>query len=133
MDIKIRARLSAYSKIASVDGVSTSLPMVGVEDAGAVLGVSETGNYTIFPTVKNEKVDELFLGMDTERTVEKSEIDTLFQDAPTVETVTKQEIDKLFGEQEEVDSVDKEDIDTLFNSESTIGTVSFADIDSLFK
>ncbi len=134
MDIKIRARLSAYSKIASVEGLNTTLPLTREDDAGAVLGVGENGTYTLFPTVGKEKVDEMFIDVSGPTTVEKEDIDTLFEEEKEHTAVTKEEIDSLFSTDEKPEAVGKEDIDTLFhNNESPIGTVSFADIDSLFK
>lgn len=118
MDIKLRARLSAYSKIESISGLNSGVPVPEATDTGAVLGVSDTGKYTLFPTVK------------------ETEIDSLFSDAPTEETVSKEEIDSLFeGDKAVPEAVSKEEIDTLFENkkeESNISTVSFADIDSLF-
>lgn len=134
MDIKIRARLSAYSKISSVEGLNTSLPLVGEGDAGAVLGVSETGTYTLFPTVTKEKVDEMFLDVAGPSTVDKETIDTLFEEEKEHTAVTKEEIDSLFETGTKPTAVGKDAIDTLFHEQETsIGTVSFADIDSLFK
>ncbi len=134
MDIKIRARLSAYSKISSVDGINTQLPLVGEGDVGAVLGVGETGTYTLFPTVSKDKVDEMFIDTQGPSSVEKEEIDTLFEEEKETTSVTKEEIDSLFEDADKPESVDKDDIDTLFKErETSIGTVSFADIDSLFK
>ena len=134
MDIKIRARLSAYSKIASVEGVNTSLPFVGKGDAGSVVGVSAEGSYTLFPTVGKEQVDEMFVDSPNPTTVEKDDIDTLFKETEEPVSVTKAEIDSLFEKDTKPESVGKEDIDTLFNDKGqTIGTVSFAEIDSLFK
>ena len=133
MDIKIRARLSAYSKIASVEGVSTSLPLPGIDNVGAVLGVGNEGQYTLFPTVKNEQVDEMFLGMDVAQSVEKDEIDTLFKDEEQPVSVTKGAIVSLFEGEEEDTIVEKDDIDELFTEETPTGTVSFSEIDSLFN
>ncbi len=116
MDIKLRARLSAYSKIESIGGLNSNTPVPDATAAGSVLGVNKTGSYTLFPTVS------------------QAEIDNLFGDVVTDEIVTKEEIDTLFPEQEMEESVSKDQIDTLFaEEESEIKTISFADIDSLFN
>lgn len=117
MDIKLRARLSAYSKIESINGLTSNTPVPDATAAGSVLGVNNSGNYTLFPTVSH------------------AEIDNLFGDVGTDDIVTKDEIDTLFPEEEVKDEpVTKDQIDTLFpEEEPEISTVSFADIDSLFK
>lgn len=134
MDIKLRAKLSAYSKISSIEGVNTTLPLPSVDNVGAVIGVGDSGQYTLFPTIKKENVDEMFVNDDIIETVIKEEIDTLFEGLEEPTTVTKQEIDDLFPDEETESRVEKEDIDTLFNENGgSIGTVSFSEIDSLFN
>jgi hypothetical protein len=133
MDIKLRARLSAYSKISSVEGLNTTLPQPSAEISGAVVGVGDDGQYTLFPTIKKENVDEMFVGLDSPVSVKKDEIDELFKEEDVPTSVTKGEIDKLFEPEEEDDTVSKSDIDELFDEKSSIGTVSFSEIDLLFK
>lgn len=117
MDIKLRARLSAYSKIESINGLTSNTPVPDATAAGSVIGVNNSGNYTLFPTVS------------------RAEIDNLFGDVGTDDVVTKDDIDTLFPEEEVRDEpVTKDQIDTLFiEDEPQISTVSFEDIDSLFK
>ena len=97
MDIKLRARLAAYSRVSST---ASSLPIPGTGNAGDVLGVDSTGSFTFIDRVTNEQIDSLFDGeLDTARVVTKTEIDTLFDDdeEPKYKTVTKSQIDSLFS------------------------------------
>lgn len=116
MDIKLRARLSAYSKIESISGLNSNTPVPDATSAGSVLGVNNSGMYTLFPTVKQEDIDGLFTDVIPDEVVSKEDIDTLFEETVTDEPVSKEQIDTLFEEEEPV-----------------VSTVSFADIDSLFK
>ena len=116
MDIKLRARLSAYSKIESISGLNSNTPVPDATSAGSVLGVNNSGMYTLFPTVKQEDIDELFTDVIPDEVVSKEDIDTLFEETITDEPVSKEQIDTLFEEEEPV-----------------VSTVSFADIDSLFN
>lgn len=117
MDIKLRARLSAYSKIESISGLNSNTPVPDATSVGSVLGVNNSGMYTLFPTVKQEDIDGLFTDVIPDEIVSKEDIDTLFEE----ETVTDE-------------PVSKEQIDTLFEEEEpVVSTVSFADIDSLFN
>lgn len=78
MDIKLRARLTAYSKVDSIEGTVSNLP-----------------------TIDKEHIDSLFDGP-KDRVVTKEEIDTLF-DAPEntkdnkIGTVSYSAIDSLFS------------------------------------
>lgn len=157
MDIKLRARLSAYSKIDSLEELQTTIPVPGEGDVHSVLGVGSNGKYTLFPkattddydatfgttesidhnrTATHAEIDELFKSEEKPKSVDKSAIDQLFElteDEP--QSVDKTTIDMLFVNQEDPDAVDKSQIDTLFtstDSKPTIGTVSYAAIDSLF-
>lgn len=140
MDIKIRGRLSAYSRISSVEGLKTNIPDPTASDAGHVLGVGDTGKYTLFPSITTSDIDGLFLDEESDEIVKKDEIDSLFPEegSDDVESITKDEIDSLFNDTTTSESVTKEEIDNLFedapgaSSEETYGTVSFAEIDSLF-
>lgn len=106
MDIKLRARLSAYSKIESVSAASSIIPDPDVTAAGHVVGVNDNGKYTLFPKIETSDIDNLFQDASITQDVTKEEIDSLFDkdNAPTVYpttdmstmTVTKQEIDSLF-------------------------------------
>ena len=116
MDIKLRARLSAYSKIESLNGLNSNLPTTGESNQGDILGVNDKGQYTLYPKITHEAIDSLFT---------KDESDKV---------TTKEDIDGLFPEEEKEEVVSKEDINNLFEeSEDEIGTVSFSEIDSLFK
>ena len=117
MDIKLRARLSAYSKVESICGLNSNIPAPDATAAGNVLGVNNSGNYTLFPTVSTP------------------EIDTLFSDVRTITTVTNEEIDTLFHEEKLRDeSVIRDKVNTPSNEGSTqVDTVSSVGIDSLFK
>ena len=103
MDIRLRARLSAYSKVDSISS-SCNVPVPDVVDSGSVLGVNEEGQYTFFKNTKHEDVDELFTDTDLTTFVTKEEINSLFENVvadPTVpqesdQLVTKEDIDKLF-------------------------------------
>lgn len=103
MEIKLRAKLSAYSKVNSISS-SCNVPLPDVVDSGSVLGVNDAGQYTFFKNTKQEDVDELFTNADLTTSVTKEEIDSLFENVvedPTVpqesdQLVTKEDIDKLF-------------------------------------
>lgn len=95
MDIKLNARLSAYSKVNSLDPNKLPLPNGGNE--GDVLGVDAHGEYTLIDCVANETIDTLFNGDITEAiSVTKDTIDTLFIDEANAEVVSKAAIDSLF-------------------------------------
>lgn len=82
MDIKLRARLSAYSKIESIDGVNSNVPAPDATAAGNVLGVNNSGKYTLFPTVSTAEIDTLFEPEDEEpeiSTVSYADSDSLFK------------------------------------------------------
>lgn len=155
MDIKLRARLSAYSKIESIQGLNdNTLPHPDAAAEGHVLGVGKDGEYTLFRRVTPEDMNEKWghpqnpevtskewIGTLFERPAEstdvinKEKIDELFEGSPEVVDVTnKESINTLFDNKtEEVDVTNKEEIDTLFESTtSNKGIVSHAAIDSLF-
>lgn len=111
MDIKLRARLSAYSK---VDSISTG--------------------ECAHEFITEPDIDKLFEDLDTPQSVKKDEIDNLFTEQEEPKSVSKDEIDKLFGTTDEPESVSKEDIDDLFvDGEDTVTSVSYSEIDSLFR
>ena len=109
MDIKLRARLSAYSKIESVpqSGGGSGLPDTSLIPPGTIVGVGENGFIPV-PSITKEDVDTLFTNVneDTNNVVTKEEIDSLFdpKDNESTETskqqdpraITKEEIDSLF-------------------------------------
>lgn len=118
MEMKIRARLSAYSKVDSMSGLG--VPAATEENAGAVLAVDATGNYSLVSSVSSSQVDDLFNEEVFPEIVDKDTIDSLFEtviedDRP----ISKDEIDNLFGE--------------VDNSGNSVGTVTHSAIDSLFK
>lgn len=128
MDIKLRARLTAYSKIESMptSGVggstgggsngSAPLPDIDLAGDGTILGVKD-GKYTMIPSVDLSAIGGLF---------GDTEID------PT--TIHVSQIDTLFPDFQEAESIKKSDIDTLFDDQIKVDTkVSFDAIDSLFK
>jgi hypothetical protein len=117
MEMKIRARLSAYSKVDSISGMG--VPAADASNAGAILTVDENGQYRLMSSISNEQVDNLFTEEILPDIVDKDTIDTLFKE--TVEDdrpIGKEEIDSLFGNGTNVEGV---------------GTVSHSAIDSLFK
>ena len=73
MEIKLRAKLSAYSKVNSA-----GVPIPDVADSGSVLGVNEAGQYAFFRNTKQEDVDELFTDADLTTSVTKEDIHKLF-------------------------------------------------------
>lgn len=76
MDIKLRARLSAYSKIDPItSGAATPLPTPTPENIGDVVGVSASGQYTLFPRVSKEQIDSLFATPDA--TINKEQLKEL--------------------------------------------------------
>lgn len=155
MDLKLRARLCAYSKIESIQGVNSELPLPDESNAGSMIGVGNNGNYTLIgkatqsdfdtqfgkvqetPVVPDKWIEDLFETPAPEDTVTKEEIDKLFPERiDESDAITKDKIDSLFPSEEQDTTVDKEEIDDLFDepsSSQTSGTVSFAEIDSLFS
>lgn len=108
MDIKLRARLSAYSKVDAI--------------------------HSAHEYVSKDQIDTLFTDLDEPRSVTKDEIDLLFKETDSPVAVTKSDIDSLFTETEAPESITKNQIDSLFDEDNTvIRTVSFKEIDSLFK
>lgn len=92
MDIKLHARLSAYSKVDAISNGECS-----------------------HEYVTEEQIDDLFEDMQEPISVTKSEIDTLFEEVDEPKSVSKKEIDKLFTAPEQpVKSVSYSEIDSLF-------------------
>lgn len=79
MEIKLRAKLTAYSRaaISSGEGSGGLLPTPTPEDEGAVLGV-ENSQYNLFPSATEKDIDELFKDILTDDVVTSSDIDALF-------------------------------------------------------
>ena len=94
MDIKLNARLSAYSKVDSI--------LQSIE------------------SVTEEQIDTLFVDtpVDDPTVVTKSEIDSLFTDEEKAEAVKKSDIDGLFEgnitPSDNITSVSFSEIDSLF-------------------
>lgn len=121
MNIKLRARLSAYSKIDSLASINSYIPEPELSEAGHIVTVGAKGEYKLMGTTS------------------QSDIDTLF-DVPKNNIVSKDDIDSLFPvDLNKDDVVNKDQIDDLFNpttpSEPPInsGRVTYDQIDSLFK
>lgn len=96
-DIKLRARLSAYSKIESIQGLNQSLPDPDVIGPGSSVVVSPEGNYVPMTPVTDSQIDQLFQDVNDPSAVTKDEIDTLFPaEESSKETVTFADIDSLF-------------------------------------
>lgn len=140
MDIKLRARLSAYSKIESIQGMSNNnLPHPDATAEGHVLGVGSNGQYTLIRRVTQEDMSEKWGQAQSAEYTPKEWIDTLFdKPAEKVDVLDKESIDTLFdGESTEgkVDVTEKETIDSVFKEQQNAGiaTVSYAAIDSLFN
>jgi hypothetical protein len=139
MDIKLRARLSAYSKIESIQGMNNNnLPHPDATAEGHVLGVDANGQYTLIRRVTQEDIAEKWGQAESDTVISKNTIDTLFdKPAEVVDVLDKSTIDTLFDDKSldgTVDVIEKETIDSLFsnNRDSSIATVSYAAIDSLF-
>ena len=95
MDIKLRARLSAYSKVNNAD-FNNQIPIPTGDNKGDVLGVNNSGDYTFLDIVNTSYIDTLF-----EKTPEPEEytiageenIDTVLDDTTLV---SYSNIDSLF-------------------------------------
>jgi hypothetical protein len=120
MNIKLRARLSAYSKIDSLASVASYIPEPELTEAGHIVTVGSAGEYKLMSSTSPTDIDTLF-----EYTGDK--------------IVSKDDIDKLFPVSSSTNKVDKEQIDSLFGDgkkppqQTSSNTVSYAQIDSLFK
>lgn len=115
MNIKLRARLAAYSKLNTYS--SDSLPNIEDFEGDGVVTVTDK-KYAVQPVERITETDIDSMFGTTETTVSKEQIDSLFFTQPT----------DSYG------TVSKDEIDTLFDDEDNdVGTVSFADIDSLFN
>lgn len=114
MNIKLRARLSAYSKLSTES--SSSLPNVEDFEGDGFVTVTNK-KYAVQPVERITETDIDGMFGDTETTVSKEQIDSLFITEPS----------DSYG------TVSKDEIDTLFDNDDEVGTVSFADIDSLFN
>lgn len=160
MDIKLRARLSAYSKIESIQGMNNNLPHPDATAEGHVLGVGSNGQYTLIRRVTPEDMSEKWGQAQSPEVTSKEWIGTLFdRPAEATDVINKETIDSLFDNkstEDQVDVTEKGTIDTLFDKEASdtsvnvaekdtidqlftktstpkVGTVSYAAIDSLFN
>ena len=117
MDIKLRARLSAYSKVESIQ-TGVTKPDPELAHAGKILGVNTSGNYTLFDSVDKQKINSLFA-----------------DSTPAATTITKDEIDGLFPSEKQAVSAGTDRIDALFTRQNPPASVvvSHQAIDSLFK
>lgn len=118
MDIKLRAKLTAYSKVESIEK-STNAPDPDIAYSGNLLGVTSSGKYGMVPAVEQQDINSLF-------------VDT----NPKKVTITKDEIDKLFDLHKRPETVKKDEIDDLFeqaNDPLNGVIISHAAIDSLFR
>ena len=93
MNIKLRARLTAYSKIETTTDTEPSIPDDTPESSGGIQGVNSSGDYTIYPSVTRDDIDSLFNYSDTD-------VDTLFLDDSELDasTINRKEIDSLFNQ-----------------------------------
>lgn len=91
MEIKLRARLAAYSKLDSIENTAPKVPNSAID--------------MLFKDGRNEHIvskedinNILFANMEQDRVVEKTEIDNLFDptDSESDRKVTYAEIDSLF-------------------------------------
>ena len=116
MDIKLRARLTAYSKVDSITAGAT-LPDPDLAYTGHVLGIGSNGDFNLFPAVESTAIEGLFA-----------------DETPPTTVITKDEIDKLFTQEPKVETVTKDRIDSMFDTEDPVNglVVSFEAIDSLF-
>lgn len=79
MDIRLRARLSAYSKVSDVS--ETLIPDPDETFAGHVLGVGQEGTYSFLPRVSEDDIDELFSSSSlADAITDDSRIDSLFNE-----------------------------------------------------
>ena len=67
MDIRLRARLSAYSKV-----VDSNCPDPDKTVAGHVLGVDQEGTYSFLPRVSEKEIETLF---PSDNSTENTELD----------------------------------------------------------
>lgn len=77
MNIKLHARLSAYSKI---DSLNSPIPNPSNEDSGSVLGVDEFGKYTLFSATTPADIDTLFDRRSKTSTPSRNIIDNMFKE-----------------------------------------------------
>ena len=76
MEIKLHARLKAYSKY---NPEANTFPIPTEEDSGKFLGVNSQGEYVLFANASETKIDGLFNGTSNSSNSEnKNLIDSLF-------------------------------------------------------
>ncbi len=92
MNIKLRARLTAYSKIETATDTQPSIPDATPESSGGILGVNSSGDYTIYPSVTKDDIDSLF-------NYSHTDVDMLFPTDSESDgsTISRKEIDSLFN------------------------------------
>ena len=124
MNIKLRARLSAYTKVESMQTVTdVNVPLEAIESLFA------DGRHPDIDLVTPGEIDSLF-PIDKDVIVTNSQIDSLFGGDDF--TVSNSDIDTLF--EDNIIHVTPGEIDTLFTpNDDQPSIVSFAAIDSLFN
>lgn len=120
MNIKLRAKLSAYSKVDSLASIASYIPEPEVTEAGHIVTVGSSGEYKLMSSTSPQDIDTLFEHTGS-NIVSKDDIDTLFPVSSKTNRVDKEQIDSLFGKSE------KPPVQNNSNK------VSYAQIDSLFK
>lgn len=90
MEIKLRARLAAYSKLDSIENNAPKVPNTAIDT------LFKDGR--VDHVVTKEDIDKiLFTNMEKDRVVEDAEIDNLFTSTPDPDRkVSFKEIDSLF-------------------------------------
>lgn len=107
MNIKLNARLCAYSKTSSLPNI----PSPSEDNAGDVLGVGDSGSYEFFEKISQNKIDSLFN-------------DPSFPEDCDYDTITNEQIDNLFN---------GNPIPPQPDTDCNENTITHAQIDSLFK
>lgn len=87
MEIKLRARLAAYSRMDSIENIANRVPHKAID---TLFDPKELDTI-----VSKEDINDLFIDAEPDRVVDKEEIDSLFQ-LDNDRKVTYAEIDSLF-------------------------------------
>lgn len=87
MEIKLKAKLAAYSKIDSIDILDSRVPHKAIDTLFAE---------HLDTTVSEKDIDTLFPDEEVDLIVSDEKIDTLFSNEPS-KKVTYADIDKLFS------------------------------------
>ena len=89
MDIKLRTRLSAYSKVESINQVA--------EATVTNEAIDSFFNNDLYHVVNKAEIDGLFINEEVDKVVDKSDIDTLFTAEDNTRRISYAEIDSLFN------------------------------------